>query len=76
MDYIHEPLLAPTAEMLGAYRSKRLSWDAYEDQFVALMRERAIESAITRDVIAECVLLCSEDKPHRCHRRLVAEVPR
>jgi uncharacterized protein (DUF488 family) len=73
MDYVHEPMLAPTAEMLSDYRKKASSWDEYEQQFLALMRERAIESRVPRATIAESVLLCSEDKPDRCHRRLVAE---
>lgn len=73
MDYVHEPLLAPTSEMLDAYRKKALTWDEYEARFLALMRERRIESAISRDIIANSVLLCSEEKPTRCHRRLAAE---
>lgn len=73
MGYHHEPRLAPTAEALDAYRKKRLPWEEYERQFLELMRERGVESVIDRDMIAESVLLCSEDKPHRCHRRLVAE---
>lgn len=73
MDYVHEPRLAPTAEMLDDYRKKRSTWDEYERQFVALMRERAVESTIPRDTIAGSVLLCSEDKPTQCHRRLAAE---
>lgn len=73
MDYVHEPMLAPTSGMLGAYRKKTVSWDEYEAQFVSLMKERQIESLMSRDIIADSVLLCSEDKPTRCHRRLVAE---
>jgi uncharacterized protein (DUF488 family) len=37
------------------------------------MRERKIEDQVSRDVIAGGCLLCSEDKPDHCHRRLVAE---
>ena len=32
-----------------------------------------IEATVPKEVIAEGCLLCSEDKPHHCHRRLVAE---
>jgi uncharacterized protein (DUF488 family) len=28
---------------------------------------------VPREVLADGCLLCSEDKPHHCHRRLVAE---
>jgi uncharacterized protein (DUF488 family) len=37
------------------------------------MREREIEKRVPGEVLADGCLLCSEDKPHHCHRRLVAE---
>jgi uncharacterized protein (DUF488 family) len=37
------------------------------------MTERKIEEKIDPAEIAGGCLLCSEDKPHHCHRRLVAE---
>ncbi|MEZ4503019.1 MAG: DUF488 domain-containing protein [Dehalococcoidia bacterium] len=73
MGYVHEPRLAPTTEMLDDYRKKRSTWDEYEGQFLALLSARSIESNVSHDTIAGGVLLCSEDKPERCHRRLVAE---
>jgi uncharacterized protein (DUF488 family) len=70
--YEHLPALAPTQEMLEAYRKKRAPWDEYERRFLALMAERHIETMVRERLDGGC-LLCSEDKPHRCHRRLVAE---
>lgn len=73
-EYLHEPRLSPTQEMLEGYREKRLSWDDYERQFAALLEERQVETAIDRRLFEEpAVLLCSEPTPERCHRRLVAE---
>jgi uncharacterized protein (DUF488 family) len=37
------------------------------------MEKRRIEERISKEVIDGGCLLCSEDKPHHCHRRLVAE---
>jgi len=37
------------------------------------MRQRRIEETISKEAVADGCLLCSEDKPHHCHRRLVAE---
>ena len=71
--YVHLPILAPTKELLHAYRNGAIDWRAYEACFVDLMRERNVEDAIPRDVVDEGCLLCSEDQPHHCHRRLVAE---
>ena len=73
MDYVHLPILAPTAEMLDIYKKKKGEWSDYERNFLALMKSREIENNITREQIADGCLLCSEEKPHHCHRRLVAE---
>ena len=72
--YEHEPLLAPTQEMLDSYNKQKGGWDAYEEAFLALMRARNIESALDKESFARrTVLLCSEPTPEHCHRRLVLE---
>ncbi len=73
--YEHAPLLAPTQEILDAFKKKgAMPWVEYEDRFLALMRERRIESQLDReDFEPRTVLLCSEDTPEHCHRRLVVE---
>ena len=73
MDYVVIPELAPTQEMLDRYRKHKGGWAAYEREFLALMRERQVETTLARDTVNDAVLLCSEDTPDRCHRRLVAE---
>lgn len=73
MDYVHLPALAPTQEMLDEYKKQTGDWPAYESRFLELMKERRIEESIPKESIADGCLLCSEDKPHHCHRRLVAE---
>lgn len=73
IDYVHLPLLAPTQEMLDDYKKRRGDWSTFETRFLALMKQRRIEEAVSRDVLADGCLLCSEDKPDHCHRRLVAE---
>ena len=59
--------------MLADWRARRIDWPAYETRFLALMCDRRIEDAVPRSVVDGGCLLCSEDRPHRCHRRLVAE---
>jgi uncharacterized protein (DUF488 family) len=73
IDYVHVPELAPTKEMLDAYKKFKGDWSVYESEFLALMAGRHIEATLAKDLIDEGCLLCSEDKPHHCHRRLVAE---
>jgi uncharacterized protein (DUF488 family) len=72
IDYQHLPSLAPTDDMLDAYKKKRESWSEYERKFLNLMAQRHIENMEREGLDGGC-LLCSEDKPHHCHRRLVAE---
>jgi len=45
----------------------------YEDKFLELMAARQVEKEVSRDVLKGGCLLCSEEKSHHCHRRLVAE---
>ena len=73
-EYLHEPLLAPTQELLDAYKKQKGSWAEYEREFLTLMADRKIEESIPRNRFAvPTVLLCSEDTAEHCHRRLVAE---
>jgi uncharacterized protein (DUF488 family) len=71
--YRHVPLLAPEDTMLSDYKKSGGSWLAYEQQFLALMSRRRIEEKLSASDLAGSCLLCSEDKPHHCHRRLVCE---
>lgn len=73
MDYVHLPELAPTKGILDEYKKNKGDWAIYERKFLELMKEREIEKRVDPAVIADGCLLCSEDKPHHCHRRLVAE---
>ena len=73
--YEHAPLLAPSEEILDAYKKRKsISWSEYEERFMALMRARRIEQELDpKEFAARTVLLCSESGPEHCHRRLVVE---
>jgi uncharacterized protein (DUF488 family) len=73
IEYTHLPLLAPTQAMLDSYKKMRGSWSEYEREFLDLMKQRQIEERISREQLENGCLLCSEDKPDHCHRRLVAD---
>jgi uncharacterized protein (DUF488 family) len=77
VEYEHEPLLAPTEELLETYRQNKKvkgAWDAYVAGFQELMAEREIEAALRRDDFeVPTALLCSEVTAERCHRRLICE---
>ncbi len=73
-DYHHEAALAPTEEILDAYKKKRITWEEYETRYVDLLIQRAAETAVDRRLFdLPTVLLCSEPTPEHCHRRLAAE---
>ncbi len=72
IEYEHIPQLAPTQEILDEYKKTKGSWSAYAQKFLDLMVIRKIEN-LNRSRLDGGCLLCSEDKPHHCHRRLVAE---
>jgi len=73
IEYVHAQQLAPTQDILNDYKKLKGRWDIYEKRFIQLMRDRRIETSMSREEIDGACLLCSEDKPEFCHRRLVAE---
>ena len=73
-DYVHEPLLAPTPEILDAYKKQKGEWCTYVKDFMVLMADRKIEEALKpEDFETPSALLCSEATAENCHRRLVLE---
>jgi uncharacterized protein (DUF488 family) len=71
--YIHQVILAPSDTILKAYKKEKGDWSVYEGHFLRLMAERQIEKRFNPEMLDGVCLLCSEDKPHHCHRRLVCE---
>lgn len=73
-EYLHEPQLAPTADLLKGFRGGEIEWPDYESRFLDLMIERRVEESLSRDLFEpRTVLLCSEHTAEHCHRRLVVE---
>ncbi|HEV3036793.1 MAG TPA: DUF488 domain-containing protein [Candidatus Angelobacter sp.] len=73
IEYIHVAELAPTPELLEEVRKGKSDWTAYEHKFIDLLKARRIEKTIAPKIFDGDCLLCSEEKPIHCHRRLVAE---
>jgi uncharacterized protein (DUF488 family) len=73
IDYMHLPELAPDKEILDMYRKNKEDWSSYEKQFLTLLARRRVEEAVSKEILDGGCLLCSEDTPDHCHRRLVAE---
>jgi len=74
VEYHHQPDLAPTKDLLDEWRDDEITWQEYKNRFYNLMSEREIEKEFSpTDFEEPTVLLCSENKPDKCHRRLVVE---
>jgi uncharacterized protein (DUF488 family) len=72
--YRHEPLLAPSPELRKSYQENK-DWDAYEESFLKLLKQRGVPKSLdTSSWPANVTLLCTEPGPEKCHRRLVAEL--
>jgi uncharacterized protein (DUF488 family) len=72
--YEHHPELAPSPEILDAYREDQ-DWAAYVSRFLPVLTEREAE-AVGRELLGRyraLCLLCAEPTAEHCHRRLVAE---
>jgi len=73
MEYHEIPILAPEDSFLIEYR-KTGNWGKFEQSYLELIRQRQVELHIAPTLFEDgAVLLCSEAKPNRCHRRLAAE---
>jgi uncharacterized protein (DUF488 family) len=73
IEYVHILDMAPTKDILDEYKKNKGDWEIYEQKFLRLIGDRQIEKQVSSDFLDGGCLLCSEAKPHHCHRRLVAE---
>ena len=71
--YIHETSLAPTPDILDAYKRGGMDWAEYQRRFDRLLVEHRPETRLRPNELDRGCLLCSEHEHEHCHRRLVAE---
>lgn len=73
LDYVHRPDLAPSKDILDAYKKAKGDWSVYEIKFRDLLAQRRVESTIPKELVDGGCFLCSETTTEQCHRRLVVE---
>lgn len=73
IDYAHVIDLAPNQAILDEYKKNGEDWAKYEQQFLALMAARKVETTVSKELVDGGCFLCSESTPAHCHRRLAAE---
>lgn len=74
IEYIHDPVFAPTDEILDNYH-KDHDWEKYVIRFNKLINERNFKEYFSKKYskYKNVCFLCAEETPEKCHRRLVAE---
>lgn len=72
-DYEYREDLAPSQDILKAYKDKRIDWSAYEAQYNSLITQRNIAAILKPEEVHEACFLCACKTEHNCHRRLLAE---
>lgn len=69
--------LAPPEKLIGDYLKRELPWEQFKNEYVAYMQRPEIKLKV-RNLARHCIdsvvtLLCVEESPEHCHRRLLAE---
>jgi uncharacterized protein YeaO (DUF488 family) len=71
------PNLAPPIRLLGDYYKRNLPWEKFECEYLAYLKQKKLQIEIQNlakkgldDIIT---LMCVENSPDYCHRRLIAE---
>jgi uncharacterized protein YeaO (DUF488 family) len=69
--------LAPSRALLGDYYKRGLSWDGYEErynQYLSLPDKSYEIDELAKLALTHTVtILCLDESPEKCHRRLIAE---
>lgn len=58
---------------MTAFKKRKGDWNVFRESFLGLMADRKIENQFKGEAFDGSCLLCSEDKPHQCHRSLVVD---
>lgn len=72
---VHRTEFAPPLRLIGDHYKRDLTWEKFESRYLNYLENvyeqvrQLAESALTQDI----TLLCIEESPKRCHRRLLAE---
>lgn len=73
IDYRHMTEFAPTEALMDGYKSKKLTWQEYADEYARILADRQALDRLDASLFDAACLLCSEPKATGCHRRLLAE---
>lgn len=71
--------LAPSELLLQSYHDHKITWNEYEQAFLQEMNNNPDAKRMLQFIIkilnfTDVTLLCWEEKPDQCHRRLISEL--
>lgn len=72
-NYIAMQKFAPTRSLFDSYKKGYIGWDEYERIYNEFLNARANLDFFYAFQNKRICLLCAEDTPEHCHRRLIAE---
>jgi len=77
----HWPELAPPPRLIGDYYKRGISWEEFASRYELYLAIQAEARQRTTELIQlaqrqAVTVLCIEELPDRCHRRLLAEMCR
>lgn len=73
---VHFKSLAPPPKLVGAYYKNLISWHSFEKLYISYLRTPEVEPTVKilakHSLDHDVTILCIEDDPLYCHRRLLA----
>jgi len=70
-------ILAPPVKLIGDYYKRDLPWEQFEQKYLDYIRSSNVQTEVQklaeRSLDSVITLLCIEESPEFCHRRLLAE---
>jgi len=70
-------ILAPPVKLIGDYYKRGLPWEQFEQKYLDYIRSSNVQTEVQklaeRSLDSVITLLCIEESPEFCHRRLLAE---
>lgn len=73
IEYTYRPEFAPSKDLLDSWRDDKIDWNEYEKKYYESLDKKIDFDDMDHSLLEDACLLCSENKPDRCHRRLLAE---
>ena len=70
-------ILAPPLRLVGDYYQRGLSWEQFATHYRAYLQWEDVNEKVAelshRALTGDITLLCVEEEPEKCHRRLLAQ---